>query len=141
MDGHWRGQYTYGDEGYDLQTMGISVKFEMDIKFDGDVFTGTCIDDETMHLFEVPATVQGVFHDNFISIIKKYPCLVTGDGDNNLIAVTGVESPQIHYTGTLRKRGLFRDFFEGEWEVTTSVKDEHGNTIYATGTGEWTMER
>lgn len=141
LDGRWRGEYTYGD-GYEVQTKGLTVKFEMDIQFDGDVFSGTCVDDETRHLFNLPATVHGIFHDNYISIIKKYPSLVAEDEYGKLIAVHGVESPQVHFTGTLRKRGLlFRDSFAGEWEVTTAIKNEYGETIYVTGTGEWIMQR
>jgi len=141
LDGYWRGQYTYG-EAYGPELMGVSVNFEMDIKFDGDVFTGTFTDDETRHLFTKPGTVEGTFYDNYISMIKRYPCLTAFDENNNAVAVPDEPSLDIHYTGTLRKRGLgFWDFFEGEWTITASLVTEDGKTVFYTAGGEWTMKR
>jgi hypothetical protein len=141
LDGNWKGEFTYGD-GYEIETQGKSVKFEMILKFNGNIFTGTCIDEETKHLFKEPATIEGIFDKNYISIIKKYPCLITANEENEMVAIPDKASLQIHYTGTLRKRGLFFGyFFEGEWEVTTPIEDEEGEILYATGLGSWTMTR
>jgi hypothetical protein len=140
LNGRWRGQFTYGNRYEEKE--GVTVPFELDLQFDGNVFTGTAFDQETKHLFSEPAKIEGVFSDNYISFIKKYPCSIEVDQFNRLVAIKTQPAIPVHYTGTLRKRGLFfNDFFEGEWEVTSAYKNADGTIAYATGLGTWTMKR
>lgn len=141
LTGRWKGEYTYG-QGYPIELEGKSVPFIMELTFDGNLFHGTCVDEESKHLFNRPAIINGVIEDNYVSFIKKYPCFWTSDENGETVLMPDIPSAPIHYTGTLRKRGLFfAYFFEGEWEVTTPVKYENGEIEYYTGFGTWTMKR
>ncbi|MGB8191379.1 MAG: hypothetical protein WCF67_05640 [Chitinophagaceae bacterium] len=139
LNGKWIGEYTYG-EGYDVEKNNLVVSFEMELMFDGDSVKGTCVDDETKELLPGPATLEGTLDNNFISFIKKYPCLIGNDEENKAIAVPDQPSLPIHYTGTLHKK-LFtgRYVFEGEWEITSIINNEDGSREYYTGMGYWTM--
>ena len=110
FDGRWLGEYTYGEE-YGIELVGVSESFEIDTRFDGDNFKGTVTDEITSRFFTEPGTVEGTFYGDYISMIKRYPCLVASDEDGNAIAIHTEPSLEIHYTGTLRKRGVtFWDF-------------------------------
>ena len=141
LSGLWLGQYIYGGS-YGIGIEGTSIDFEMNLRFDGHVITGICIDNETKHIYNDPATIEGVFDNNYISLIKKYPCYLHSTVDGKLQLVQDKPAIPIHYTGALRKKGLFfRNFFEGEWEITTSIQDEDGNIQYFTGLGNWRMKK
>ena len=141
LTSRWKGEYTYG-EGFPIEIEGKSVPFLMELTFDGHIFQGTCVDEESGHIFSRPATINGIIDNNYVSFIKKYPCSFYFDEDGKTIVNPEIPSMPIHYTGTLRKRGLlFTFFFEGEWEVTIPIKYDNGETEYYTGLGTWTMKR
>jgi hypothetical protein len=133
MSGKWRGQYTYGDY-YPEDLRGKSVDFWLIcIDSDGSI-SGTFTDEETKDIFTVPGTFRGFIEDDFISLIKTYPCYWDMDENGSVRVLEDVPSPEIHYTGQITD-GLF----EGIWEISVAYKFEDGHTEQYEFDGTWSM--
>lgn len=140
LTGKWLGQYTYG-ESYGGDMAGKSIPFVIEIQDRGHKISGLCIDDETKHLINEPATIEGSFDNNYISFIKKYPCRIITDHNLEIKAESKAPSFQIHYTGTLHKRLFSKNYiFRGQWELTCPFQDEMGEVFYHTFEGSWSMK-
>jgi hypothetical protein len=140
LNGKWRGICRYDS------LPGVpefkAVKFEMDIHFNGNNFTGTCIDEYTVKYFDEPATISGTFSPNYISFIKKYPALLTSDESLNPLVILEEPSADIHYTGILTRSFFTRRYvLTGEWSLTDIFLDETGKKQFQTNSGTWRLKK
>jgi len=141
LSGTWSGSYTYG-EGYPVESQDRPEPFLMYLTEDDACLQGTCTDPITAAHFDRPATVEGMFADNYISFIKRYPSRVLALEHEGSVVLPDEPADEIHYTGTLRRHWLTRrPYFKGEWCITTAFVDEEGDHFYYTVYGSWTMRK
>lgn len=141
LTGNWKGKYTYGN-GYPLSMFGTSDPFTLSLQDEGGKISGTCTDKIVEGKAGNESIIEGSFHDNFLRFVKTYKYHGYVDqGGNNYYSDT--EAPfEIDYVGHLRKRFLTgKIFFAGEWQITTTVKDENGKVFVHTFEGTWSMTR
>ncbi|HEX7903771.1 MAG TPA: hypothetical protein VF487_07825 [Chitinophagaceae bacterium] len=141
IEGKWIGHFVYG-ETYPKEFKSKKISFVIEIAKDNELIKGTCIDDLSREIFKNPAIIEGLFENDFITFIKRYPALLTEDENNNLVAHFDKPSVNIHYKGVLTKNLFSRIyFFKGEWEISGSYLDEMGQANYYTFAGKWRMQK
>jgi hypothetical protein len=133
MTGKWTGEYTYG-KGYPEEDQGTSVVFNLVMNYEEGDITGSCTDDESLKIFDKPATIQGFIDNDFISFIKKYPSLWTIDEKGNAQIFEDIPPIEIHYYGHFADNK-----FSGEWDMSFEIEDEHGDSHFASCAGTWSM--
>jgi len=140
LNGRWIGKFKYSQiKGF---TPVKPVVFEISLNFTDDNFTGTCTDELTLKLFNEPAAIIGTFSANYISFIKRYPCMVGSDEKLSPILIRDEPSLDIHYTGILSKTLFTGKFaFAGEWSLTDVYLDEQRNKVFQTNDGTWKMKK
>ena len=140
LNGRWIGKFKYSQiKGF---TPVKPVVFEISLNFTNDNFTGTCTDELTLKLFNEPAAIIGTFSANYISFIKRYPCMVGSDEKLSPILIRDEPSLDIHYTGILSKTLFTGKFaFAGEWSLTDVYLDEQRNKVFQTNDGTWKMKK
>jgi hypothetical protein len=140
ISGKWTGKYIYG-ENYVEELRGKAVAFQMELFYDGDLVTGTCIDEETKDLFSKPAKITGTFENNTILFFKSYPD-VTGLVSASRLIAEEFNAASIEYTGILKKKFFSgRRFFEGTWQINGSFLDKNGVANYYELDGTWIMKK
>lgn len=139
LNGRWIGKFEYNQ--IKPFTLAKPIDFEISLNFtDNNNFTGTCTDELTLKLFSEPASIIGTFSANYISFIKRYPCMLSSDEKLNPILIKDEPSVDIHYTGILSKTFFTGKFvFSGEWSLTDVYLDEQGNKVFQTNNGTWKM--
>ena len=140
LNGKWIGKFKYNQvSGFPLAQ---PVNFEISLNFTENSFTGTCTDELTLKLFHEPATIIGTYADDYISFIKRYPCMVGSDENLNPILIREEPSVDIHYTGILSTTFFTGKYvFIGEWSLTDVYLDDQGDKVFQTNEGTWTMKK
>lgn len=140
LTGKWTGTYKYG-KGYPDEYLGKQESFSVDL-IDNDGITGICNDKFISQFFDKPASIEGNYHNRFISFIKKYPCRFDIDEYGNVRVDASLPSHEIHYTGHLRRKWFSRKYyFIGEWSITESFVYPNGTKQYYTVYGSWQMDK
>ncbi len=141
LSGKWKGYYRYGKE-YPLKFRKLKEPFEIEIKYDDDVFSGICIDNYTKDLFKAPAVIDGSFEGDRIYFIKRYPGLLTLDENDKPTIILNEPSYAIQYEGFLYKCFWGNDYYiKGEWSIDISYLDEGKNANYFSDTGTWKITK
>ncbi|HEX2536445.1 MAG TPA: hypothetical protein VHK69_22035 [Chitinophagaceae bacterium] len=139
LNGQWKGVYTYGNP---YSWKGKSEPFTLDIICWEGIIQGTCADVYTRRYFDRPAVIEGVYDDNFISFIKKYPGLLTVDEAGRDLVLHDQPSLPIHYTGAPYRRLFSRRLrMKGEWSLTQAIRNAQGQMEFYTGSGTWRMTK
>jgi hypothetical protein len=140
ITGRWFGEYRYGNQ-YSEEQRSKPVKFYIDLFIEDDLIKGTCVDDETHHIFHKPSMIEGSFLNPKIVFYKRYPSsegLVSG---SKLIA-DQFNASLVQYSGVLKRKFFWsRPHFEGVWEIHGSYLDEQGIAQYYSCDGTWKMKR
>ena len=138
ITGKWIGEYIYG-EGYGEDLRGKSVQFTIELFLNGDLITGTCIDEETKDIFSEPAKIEGTFENGTILFYLTHS-IDSVMGDKN--KAENYSSTSIQYSGVLKK-SFFRKayYFEGTWDIDESVLDVDGVWQHYSVEGTWTMRK
>ena len=128
ITGNWIGEFTYGD-GYGDDLRGRSVKFSMNLYYDGNILKGTSMDEEAQQFFRQPAIIEGTFENKVLVFYLTYQLnAVYGSKKND----HNYSSEAIQYIGHLKKKLFSKShFFEGIWEYSRSYL----------GSGVWKMQK
>ena len=141
LTGHWKGQYTYG-QGYPPPIRGRSEPFEFEIKDEGGLFSGTCIDEVVNGMEGNESFIYGVFKEGDIKFKKTYKYYLTFNESNELIPEDHFEHKGVDYAGRLYKTFFSRKpYFKGKWSITTEYKDAINRTQSFIVEGTWKMSK
>jgi hypothetical protein len=142
LTGKWEGKYTYG-KGYPLHLQGKSDVFELEIEDHDGIFTGRCFDPVVKSKAGNESTVEGTFHENYISFIKRYKYYSFIDVPGEEASPYDVKIDGIHYTGRLLKAFFSgKKYFRGEWVITSEYKNRITNEVIVDSVeGTWTMKK
>jgi hypothetical protein len=141
IKGKWIGQLTY-DSTYPIEYRNKVLSFQITISQEKELLKGECVDDITEQLLLKAATIEGVYENEAIYFVKRYPCLITLDERNHLKLFPAEPSMGIEYKGHLRKK-LFskKRYFKGTWDISGSYVDGNGMSYYYSMGGKWKMEK
>ena len=114
----WKGFFTYKHD-YEIIDTYINVKFQMDLIFDGNSFTGTSTDSESENIFEEPIIVKGFIENDLISFVKNYPYYYYKDEDGNIKLDKDLQHPKIEYLGYYDES---EKKYSGTWQMKISEK-------------------
>ena len=106
ITGKWIGEYIYGDS-YVEELKGKSVKFLLELLSEGELISGTCIDEETKELYPKPARIEGTFENGSILFYKTYPSDL--EMVENKLRALEYNSASIQYMGVLKKKFFFEN--------------------------------
>lgn len=132
FSGEWIGYYTL----YYENNISKDYAFKINMRVHDGVLKGSCVDDESVVVFDEPATIEGFIEENFISFIKKYPHAWAMDENGNPLKFKDVASYEFHYAGNF-ENGLFT----GYWEISTGETDENGQINNIDSQGTWQMRK
>jgi hypothetical protein len=132
FSGEWSGYYTV----YYENNISKDFPFKINMQVLDGVLKGTCIDDESIVVFDEPAKIDGFIEDCFISFIKRYPHAWAMDENGNPIKFKDVPSFEIHYAGNF-ENGIF----SGYWELSIEEADKIGEANNIDLQGAWQMQR
>ena len=137
LDGRWKGEYTLGPEYGSRE--GKSFDFTVNLNEDDDSsIEGICMEHATKDLFKEPVTISGFREEDFISFVKKYPCLVLVDEQENYMTDKEKEHPDIEYEGELDPE---TGRMQGTFSTYNIVEDINGRRFEVVFTGGWFLER
>lgn len=141
LTGHWKGKYTYGS-GYPPNIKGKSEPFEFEIKDEGGLFDGTCIDEVVKEIKGNESFIYGVFKEGEIKFKKTYKYHLVFNESNNLIIEDHIQSDGVDYTGRLYKK-IFstKRYFKGKWSITSQYADEDNRIQTYISGGTWKMSK
>ncbi len=132
FSGNWVGYYTL----YYENNISKDYAFKINMQVLDGVLKGTCVDDESLVVFDEPATVEGFIEENFISFIKKYPHAWAMDENGGALKFEDVPSHEIHYAGNFENGA-----FSGYWEISIEAIDENGEISNTDLQGTWRMQK
>jgi hypothetical protein len=135
FSGKWVGQYIYG-ENYPDGVKDMAVEFTIEMVANAGIVKGTCIDEQSKHLFEKPATIEGTIRNNVITFVKRYPHYWDIDENKRITQTPELPSQEIHYTGKFEN-----NTFLGEWERMVMCANDKGDVYESISSGKWIMKR
>jgi hypothetical protein len=117
-------------------TTETTISFQIQWTVEDGLITGTCTDQQFSRLTSEPASITGFIEDNFISFVKSYP--IAWRLDENRIPRLDLDSRphEVHYSGYMQD-----GHFEGEWEISFTWFDEHGEPYEYYDSGPWQMDK
>ena len=111
---NWFGFFTY-EESNEETKQEIKVDFTLKINIEGNSFTGTSFDKESINCFDNPAKIKGFMDNEKISFVMKYPYHYFTDKYGQIQTDKNSEHPDIQYLGFFNKE---KNQVEGTWEMT-----------------------
>ncbi|HYW95986.1 MAG TPA: hypothetical protein VE870_10395 [Bacteroidales bacterium] len=137
ITGLWKGEFTLGPEYGSRE--GKSFDFTAELNEDDDFsIEGVCEEGETKDLFKEPVTINGFRDDEFISFVKKYPCLVLVDEQGKYFTEKEKEHPDIEYEGELDPE---TGRLQGTFSTYNIMEDPNGRRFEVVFTGTWFLHR
>ena len=141
LTGKWLGIYIYG-AGYEDELRGKTVPFEIEFWEEDSLVKGTCIDEETRHLFKTPSLIAGTFENGTLIFYKTYPSLYDIDANGEAYIIDDAKPPSIQYTGWVKRKCFSKKlYFQGNWEIHGSFMDEEKRAQYYELEGTWKMKK
>ena len=110
---NWFGFFTYKEVNEETEHE-IKVDFSIKINIEGNSFTGTSFDKESVNYFDTPAKIKGFMDNEKMSFVMKYPYHYYTDEYGQIQTDKNSEHPDIHYLGFFNEE---KNQVEGTWEM------------------------
>ncbi len=107
----FEGFFEYED---DFPDSPYQVHFQLIVTVKDGVLKGTGWDDESTHLFNEPAVVNGFIKDNFVSFVKDYPCLYYKNEQQIMVVDKTKNHPSVNYRLDYSEK---EQKWIGKWEM------------------------
>lgn len=137
--GTWEGYFTYGTD-YPKEYQTRKEHFTLTLTIEDDILRGHFVDYFVEKFFDEPASVEGTYSGGILSLIKKYPCFLGLDENDNVYIDKSQPSDETHYVGTVTENPLSTEMWvEGSWDISGSFRDAEGKAVYYSHDGNWEM--
>ncbi|PIA77698.1 hypothetical protein BFR04_09690 [Gaetbulibacter sp. 4G1] len=133
----WKGFFSYEDEYSSLASF-REVEFEINIFVNNHSFEGTAHDEESKKYFDEPVKVKGVFENNFISFVMKYPYTYFLNENDEIVVDKQVSHPDVNYYGEF---DMHSKTYKGQWEITYIVEQFIDGDVEEIYSGNWELKK